>query len=307
MLIITVFMCSVTIFILFVAIFSGMGKNTDQTRKRLEGLKGTSEKSEKKQKDKKKLSERRKISRSEKRDKINVRKKRKEKSNKKTSAVENMLMVAGYNMSAEQFSMLKIILSAVFMGIAVILCKALNLNTVYLMLCMAGFGLMAMIIPGRILTNKIKKRQEKIREELPDIMDLLVVSVEAGLGFDAAIIRLYEKNKTIMMEEMMQAIRDIQRGMKKKDAYSQLANRCNVKELTAFLTALVQADQMGISIKSVLKVQAESLRKDRRRRAEEKALKAPVIMLVPMVMFIFPIIFIILLGPAVLNIMEAMG
>ena len=134
-----------------------------------------------------------------------------------------------------------------------------------------------------------------------------MVSVEAGLGFDAAIIRLYEKNKTIMMEEMMQAIRDIQRGMKKKDAYSQLANRCNVKELTAFLTALVQADQMGISIKSVLKVQAESLRKDRRRRAEEKALKAPVIMLVPMVMFIFPIIFIILLGPAVLNIMEAMG
>lgn len=307
MLIITVFMCSVTIFILFVAIFSGMGKNTDQTRKRLEGLKGTSEKSERKQKDKKKLSERRKISRSENRDKINVRKKRKEKSNKKTSAVENMLMVAGYNMSAEQFSMLKIILSAVFMGIAVILCKALNLNTVYLMLCMAGFGLMAMIIPGRILTNKIKKRQEKIREELPDIMDLLVVSVEAGLGFDAAIIRLYEKNKTIMMEEMMQAIRDIQRGMKKKDAYNQLANRCNVKELTAFLTALVQADQMGISIKSVLKVQAESLRKDRRRRAEEKALKAPVIMLVPMVMFIFPIIFIILLGPAVLNIMEAMG
>lgn len=307
MLIITVFMCSVTIFILFVAIFSGMGKNTDQTRKRLEGLKGTSEKSERKQKDKKKLSERRKISRSEKRDKINVRKKRKEKSNKKTSAVENMLMVAGYNMSAEQFSMLKIILSAVFMGIAVILCKALNLNTVYLMLCMAGFGLMAMIIPGRVLTNKIKKRQEKIREELPDIMDLLVVSVEAGLGLDAAIIRLYEKNKTIMMEEMMQAIRDIQRGMKKKDAYNQLANRCNVKELTAFLTALVQADQMGISIKSVLKVQAESLRKDRRRRAEEKALKAPVIMLVPMVMFIFPIIFIILLGPAVLNIMEAMG
>lgn len=86
-----------------------------------------------------------------------------------------------------------------------------------------------------------------------------------------------------------------------------MAKRCDVKELTSFLTALVQADQLGISIKSVLKVQAENLRKDRKMRAEEKALKAPVTMLIPMVLFIFPVIFIVLLGPAALNIMEMFG
>ena len=95
--------------------------------------------------------------------------------------------------------------------------------------------------------------------------------------------------------------------MSKKEAYEGLAKRCDVKELTSFLTALVQADQLGISIKSVLKVQAENLRKDRKMRAEEKALKAPVTMLIPMVLFIFPVIFIVLLGPAALNIMEMFG
>ena len=95
--------------------------------------------------------------------------------------------------------------------------------------------------------------------------------------------------------------------MSKKEAYEGLAKRCGVKELTTFLTALIQADQLGISIKSVLKVQAENLRKDRKMRAEEKALKAPVTMLVPMVLFIFPVIFIVLLGPAVINIMDIFG
>ena len=95
--------------------------------------------------------------------------------------------------------------------------------------------------------------------------------------------------------------------MSKKEAYEGLAKRCDVKELTTFLTALIQADQLGISIKSVLKVQAENLRKDRKMRAEEKALKAPVTMLIPMVLFIFPVIFIVLLGPAVINIMDIFG
>ena len=210
-------------------------------------------------------------------------------------------------MTAEQFSMIKIVLSTAFMVAAVIVCKILNLGMAYLVIAMAVMGLIGIIFPSRILKMRASKRKDLIRQQLPDVMDLLVVSVEAGLGFDAALIRLYEKDKSELMTELMQATRDVQRGMSKKEAYESLAKRCDVKELTTFLTALVQADQLGISIKSVLKVQSENLRKDRRMRAEEKALKAPVVMLVPMVVFIFPVIFIILLGPAVLNMIEIFG
>ena len=230
-----------------------------------------------------------------------------EKTNKKTQVIEGMLEITGTDLTAEQFSMIKIVLSALFMAIALIVCKIFNLGMLYLVAVMAAVGLIAIILPNSWLKSKAKKRKEKLRQQLPDIMDLLVVSVEAGLGFDAALIRLYEKDKSELMTELMQATRDIQHGMSKKEAYEGLAKRCGVKELTTFLTALIQADQLGISIKSVLKVQAENLRKDRKMRAEEKALKAPVTMLVPMVLFIFPVIFIVLLGPAVINIMDIFG
>lgn len=244
---------------------------------------------------------------SSKKKKAGKNKKKREKTNKKTSVIENMLEMTGTELSVEQFSMLKIGLSAILMLVALIVCKILNLGMAYLILAMAVVGLVAIILPGEWLKAKAKKRKELLRQQLPDIMDLLVVSVEAGLGFDSALIRLYEKDKSELMTELMQATRDVQRGMSKKEAYEGLAKRCDVKELTSFLTALVQADQLGISIKSVLKVQAENLRKDRKMRAEEKALKAPVTMLIPMVLFIFPVIFIILLGPAALNIMEMFG
>lgn len=244
---------------------------------------------------------------SSKKKKAGKNKKKREKTNKKTSVIENMLEMTGTELSVEQFSMLKIGLSAILMLVALIVCKILNLGMAYLILAMAVVGLVAIILPGEWLKAKAKKRKELLRQQLPDIMDLLVVSVEAGLGFDSALIRLYEKDKSELMTELMQATIDVQRGMSKKEAYEGLAKRCDVKELTSFLTALVQADQLGISIKSVLKVQAENLRKDRKMRAEEKALKAPVTMLIPMVLFIFPVIFIILLGPAALNIMEMFG
>lgn len=319
MLIFTVLMFMITIFLAVLAVFSGLGRKTEQQNKRLDGVKDVNKQSStgangrettisKNKKEKLSLSDRiKKRKKENKKNKIIVNKKKREKSNKKVSQVENMLMLAESSMTAEQFSMIKIILAAVAMGIAVIVCQIFRLGMAYLLLAMAVFGLLAMILPGRMLKSKVQKRQSQLRDELPDIMDLLVVSVEAGLGFDAALIRLYEKNKSAMMSELMQATRDIQRGMSKKEAYESLAKRCEVKELTSFLTALVQADQMGISIKSILRVQAETLRKERKRRAEEKALKAPVTMLIPMVIFIFPVIFIVLLGPAVMNIMEVLG
>lgn len=303
-------MCSITIFLLIVIVFYGIGQRKDWKERRISGIRNTGENFGRKQDadEKKSIKERfRQYLKSSKKKKIGKNKKKREKTNKKTSAIEGMLEMTGSDLTAEQFSMIKIVLSAILMIIAVIICKILNLGMVHLVLAMAIVGLVAIILPGRWLKMKAAKRKEKLREQLPDIMDLLIVSVEAGLGFDAALLRLYEKNKSELMTEMIQATRDIQRGMSKKEAYESLAKRCDLKELTTFLTALVQADQLGISIKSVLKIQAENLRKDRRQRAEEKALKAPVTMLVPMVLFIFPVIFIVLLGPAVLNIIDVFG
>lgn len=303
-------MCSVTIFLLIVIVFYGIGQRKDWKKRRISGIRNTGESFGKKQdaNEKKNIRERfRQYLKSSKKKKIGKNKKKREKTNKKTSAIEGMLEMTGTELTAEQFSMIKIVLSAILMIIAVIICKILNLGMVHLVLAMAIVGLVAIILPGRWLKMKAAKRKEKLRQQLPDVMDLLIVSVEAGLGFDAALLRLYEKNKSELMTEMIQATRDIQRGMSKKEAYESLAKRCDLKELTTFLTALVQADQLGISIKSVLKIQAENLRKERRQRAEEKALKAPVTMLVPMVLFIFPVIFIVLLGPAVLNIIDVFG
>jgi type II secretion system F domain protein len=289
---------------------SGVGQNLDSKKKRINNVKNIGDKSGKRQdvQEKKSIKERYKqYLKSSKKKKAGKNKKKREKTNKKTSLVEGMLEITGSDLTAEQFSMIKIVLSTAFMVAAVIVCKILNLGMAYLVIAMAVMGLIGIIFPSRILKMRASKRKDLIRQQLPDVMDLLVVSVEAGLGFDAALIRLYEKDKSELMTELMQATRDVQRGMSKKEAYESLAKRCDVKELTTFLTALVQADQLGISIKSVLKVQSENLRKDRRMRAEEKALKAPVVMLVPMVVFIFPVIFIILLGPAVLNMIEIFG
>ena len=303
-------MCSVTIFLLIVIILYIFGQRSGWKKRRINSIKNVGEKSSKKQNSDEKKSVKERFNqylKASKKKKAGKNRKKKEKNNKKTSAMEGLLEMAGTELTAEQFSMIKLVLSAVFMVIAVIVCKILNLGMVYLILTMAVVGIIAIILPSRLLKMKASKRKERIRQQLPDVMDLLVVSVEAGLGFDAALLRLYEKDKSELMTELIQATRDIQRGMSKKEAYESLAKRCDLKELTTFLTALVQADQLGISVKSVLKVQAENLRKERRQRAEEKALKAPVKMLLPMVMFIFPVIFIVLLGPAVLNIMEVFG
>jgi tight adherence protein C len=136
-------------------------------------------------------------------------------------------------------------------------------------------------------------------------MDLLVVSVEAGLGLDAAIVRQYSKNKCAVLAELNGAIREVQMGVPRKTALKEMADRCDVKQLSAFVTALLQADQLGVSVKSVLTAQAERLRVERKQRIQAKAIKAPIKIMLPTVAFIFPVIFIILLGPAAVNLISA--
>ncbi len=160
------------------------------------------------------------------------------------------------------------------------------------------------LLPKAILRSSAKRRRNSIVSSLTDTIDLIAISVEAGLGYDAAIMKIWQKNKSPAMQELIRTIDDINHGMSRHDAYQSLAARCDVDEMSLFANNMAQADAMGIPIVNVLKAQADALRTARRRRAETLIQKAPVKMLLPLVLFVFPTILIILVGPAVINFMR---
>lgn len=150
----------------------------------------------------------------------------------------------------------------------------------------------------------ISRRRGSIEKELPDLLDLMVISIEAGLGFDAALQKVVQKSKGPLAQEFNQCLQEMRMGKTRKEALKDLAKRNDEGDLAAFVGAIIQADQLGVSIGNVLRIQAEQMRVRRKQQVEEKAMKAPVKMLIPMVLFIFPTIFLILLGPSVIQIME---
>ncbi len=169
----------------------------------------------------------------------------------------------------------------------------LQIDQIYRVLILLVLACIPVYGAGFYLKARVKARKEAIVRELPDVMDLLVVSVEAGLGLDAAIVRQYSKNKNTVLTELSSAIREVQMGVSRKVALKEMADRCDVKQLTAFVTSLLQADQLGVSVKSVLETQAERLRTERKQSIQAKAAKAPIKIMLPTVGFIFPVIFII--------------
>ncbi len=161
-----------------------------------------------------------------------------------------------------------------------------------------GFGAFGFYLPDILVYNVGLKRQEQIKKSLPDSMDLLTISVEAGLGFDAALSQVAKNTDGPLAGEFFRVLQEMQIGKSRADAFRSLADRTSVGELRAFVSSLVQADQFGIPIANVLRAQSQELRVKRRQVAEEKAQKVPVKIMVPLVIFIFPVIFIIILGPA---------
>ncbi|MCX8131886.1 MAG: type II secretion system F family protein [Clostridia bacterium] len=161
---------------------------------------------------------------------------------------------------------------------------------------------LGLILPNLILNKKVADRQKSIRNSLPDILDLLTVSVEAGLGFDGALARVIEKMPGPLATEFGGVLQEIKVGKQKRDALRDMAERVGVQDLTTFISSIIQADQLGVSIGNVLRIQSEQMRQKRRQRAQEKAMKAPVKMLIPMILFIFPTIFSVLIGPVIINI-----
>jgi tight adherence protein C len=172
------------------------------------------------------------------------------------------------------------------------------------LLFMPAFGGLGFIAPDWFLTSRIRSRRETIRSELPDALDLLAVSVEAGLAFDGAVSKLTEHMSGPLIDEFSLMLSEIRVGEQRSVALRKMAERVDAMELSNFVRAVIQADQLGISLGRILRVQATDTRLKRQAAAEEKAMKAPIKMLFPTVIFIFPAMFIVVLGPAMLNIMK---
>ena len=165
-------------------------------------------------------------------------------------------------------------------------------------------GAICFIAPDYYLGLKTRRRREDINIELPDVLDLLTVSVEAGLGFDSAVAKIAEKMRGPLIEEMKVFLREMQLGESRAGALKSLSDRLDLPSMVSFTRSIIQADQLGISLARVLRVQAHDLRNKRQMAAEEKAMKAPIKMLFPTVLFIFPAMFIVILGPAMMTLMK---
>jgi tight adherence protein C len=165
-----------------------------------------------------------------------------------------------------------------------------------------GMGLLGFIAPSAYLNGRVQRRQSAVAQELPDALDLLSVSVEAGLGFDGAVQKLTEHMEGPLIEEFELALGEMRIGEGRQEALRKMAERSASPEMSSFVRAIIQADQLGISLGRILRIQAGDTRLKRQMLAEEKAMKAPIKMLFPTVVFIFPAMFIVILGPAFLNI-----
>jgi tight adherence protein C len=165
-------------------------------------------------------------------------------------------------------------------------------------------ALVGFMLPDVVLTFKTRSRKEYLRAELPDALDLLAVSVEAGMGFDGAISKLTEHMDGPLAEEFALTLGEMRIGESRSNALTKMMHRVATPELSAFVRAIIQADQLGISLGRILKVQAADSRMRRQLAAEERAMKAPIKMLFPTVIFIFPAMFIVILGPAFLNLAD---
>jgi tight adherence protein C len=162
-------------------------------------------------------------------------------------------------------------------------------------------GIFGFLFPDTFLTLRVRSRREAIRSQLPDALDLLAVSVEAGLGLDGALAKLTEHMDGALVEEFALTLGEIRIGESRQDALKKLTERVAIPEVAAFVRSVIQADQLGISLGRILRVQAADSRLRRQAAAEEKAMKAPIKMLFPTVLFIFPAMFLVILGPAFLN------
>lgn len=201
-----------------------------------------------------------------------------------------------------------------FFGVRLVACVALG-GLIFIVLSIASvdflprigftllFAVLGFMLPALWLGGKIRSRKNSVIKSLPDALDLLTICVEAGLGFDQAMQKVAEKWDDDLSRAFARVLHEIRLGKTRREALRELSNRLDVSDVTSFVAAVIQAEQLGVSIAKVLRIQSDQMRVRRRQRAEEKAHQAPVKMLFPMVFLIFPAIWVVLLGPALLQAM----
>jgi tight adherence protein C len=222
---------------------------------------------------------------------------------------EKRLAMAGNpgDMKVADWLGIKAIGTAVGAGILFILFGVLAGSiTQGILLGLLGAGI-GYIGPEFWLGGRVRRRQKAILLQIPDALDLLTISVRAGLGFDAALGKVVEKLKGPLVDEFRRALAEVRVGKARREALRDIVPRTEVQPLTNFIGAIIQAEQLGVSISKVLQVQSEQLRIERRQRAEEQAAQAPIKMLFPLVGCIFPSLFAVILGPALILIMQNLG
>jgi tight adherence protein C len=213
----------------------------------------------------------------------------------------NRLELAGRpgNLTPEDFAAVRIVASAVMAAVGLLLGLLLK-NPVYLAVSVAlGAGL-GFYLPVLWLKQKVDKRRSEIQKGLPDAMDLLVIAVDAGLGFDAALARVTDKYKNALSDEFAKVLREVSLGRPRLEAMDEMGRSSGVEDLHNFIQAIIQSEQFGTGIGKILRIQADEMRRKRRQRAQEKAAQATLKMMLPMVGCIFPTLWIVLLGPAAL-------
>lgn len=161
-------------------------------------------------------------------------------------------------------------------------------------------------LPGFWLGRVVTRRKEAIQRSLPEVLDLLCIAVEAGLGLDGAILRVAERHISPFAQELGHCVKEINLGQPREKAWRNLAERVNVPDVNVVVAAVIQAEKLGASLGQVLRIQADEMRERRRQRAEERARQVPIKLLFPLVMFIFPALFVVLLGPAAIQFFNAM-
>ena len=219
--------------------------------------------------------------------------------------IEKRLLVAGEPMTLHAFLTFQLLSTVFFLGMpALIVFGGLVAVSPMALGIMVGLGAVGAYLPHFWLRSRVGQRQGLIIKSLPDSFDLITTCVEAGLGLDAALSRVAEKVEGPFAEELRRALREISLGKERADALRELGERTGVPDLIQFVNAVIQAERMGSSVGVVLRVQADQLRVRRRQRAEEQAYKAPVKMIFPLVLCIFPTLFIVILGPAAITIMQ---
>lgn len=219
---------------------------------------------------------------------------------------EDLIISSGSDSKVTFTSVLsmQVVLALTFGGVLLLLNRMTGNKTNIILVLL--LGLLGFALPYVSLHSKSEKRKKEITSALPDMLDLLYVSVEAGLAFDMGMKRTAEKTKGPLSEEMNRAMDDISKGRNREDALRGIANRTKVDDITSFVTSIIQAEKLGSNISNVLRVQSVTMRQMRRQRAQEVAAKIPVKMLFPLVFFLFPALFVVILGPAVINIIETM-